>query len=65
MPGERWTIKETESLIDQVVGKKQLPELCIPGKSDAAINNQRRRLKETGQLDGVFHRKNAETLDNL
>jgi len=40
MPGERWTIKETESLIDQVVGKKKLPELCIPGKSDAALQKR-------------------------
>jgi hypothetical protein len=35
MPGECWTIKEIESLIDQVVGNKKLPELCIPGKSEA------------------------------
>ena len=54
MPGECWTIKEIESLIDQVVGNKKLPELCIPGKSEAAVNNQRRRLKEAGQLGGVF-----------
>src|ERR1700693_134129 len=54
MPGECWTTKEIESLIDQVVGNKKLPELCIPGKSEAAVNNQRRRLKEAGQLGGVF-----------
>ena len=54
MPGECWTTKEIESLIDQVVGNKKLPELCIPGKSEAAVNNRRRRLKEAGQLGGVF-----------
>src|SRR5207248_7962145 len=55
MAGEYWTVEEIESLIAQVVfEKKSLPEICIPGKGEAAINNQRRRLKETGRLEGVF-----------
>jgi len=55
MPGECWTVEEVESLIAQVVcEKKSLPQLCIPGKGEAAINNQRRRLKEAGRLEGAF-----------
>ena len=54
MPGECWNTKEIESLIAQVVGNRKLPDLCIPGKSEAAVNNQRRRLKEAGRLCGVF-----------
>ena len=55
MPGECWTAEEIESLIAQVIfEKKRLPDLCIPGKGEAAINNQRRRLKEAGRLQGVF-----------
>jgi hypothetical protein len=54
MPGEYWTIQEIESLIDQIIGEKKLSELCVPGKSEAAVNNQRRRLKEAGRLSGVF-----------
>jgi DNA-binding CsgD family transcriptional regulator len=54
MPGECWNTKEIESLIAQVVGNRKLPDLCIPGKSEAAVNNQRRRLKEAGRLSGVF-----------
>jgi hypothetical protein len=55
MPGECWTVKEIDSLIAQVVfEKRRLPDLCIPGRGEAAINNQRRRLKEGGRLEGVF-----------
>jgi DNA-binding CsgD family transcriptional regulator len=54
MPGECWNIQEIESLIAQVVGSRQLPYLCIPGKTAAAVNNQRRRLKEAGRLSGFF-----------
>src|ERR1700693_380951 len=54
MPGECWNSKEVESLIAQVVGNIKLTDLSIAGKSEAAVNNQRRRLKEAGRLDGVF-----------
>jgi DNA-binding CsgD family transcriptional regulator/DNA-directed RNA polymerase subunit M/transcription elongation factor TFIIS len=54
MPGECWNTKEIESLIAQVVGNRKLTDLCIAGKSEAAVNNQRRRLKEAGRLNGVF-----------
>ncbi len=54
MPGDFWTTQEIDSLINQVVSNKRLPDLCIPGKSEAAVNNQRRRLKEAGRLGGVF-----------
>src|SRR5437762_6818684 len=55
MPGEHWTAEEIESLIAQVAFEnKTLPDLCIPGKGEAAINNQRRRLKEAGRLEGLF-----------
>jgi hypothetical protein len=54
MPRECWNSKEIESLIAQVVGNRKLADLCIAGKSQAAVNNQRRRLKEAGKLSGVF-----------
>ena len=54
MQEQCWSIQEIESLIDQVVGNKKLPDIYIPGKSEAAVNNQRRRLKEAGRLGGVF-----------
>ena len=55
MPGECWTVNEIDSLITQVAfEKRRLPDLCIPGRGEAAINNQRRRLKEAGRLEGVF-----------
>jgi hypothetical protein len=54
MPGNFWNTQEIDSLINQVVGNKRLPDLCIPGKSEAAVNNKRRRLKEAGRLGGVF-----------
>ena len=42
-------------MVHQVVlENKPLPQLALPGKTEAAINNQRRRLKEAGLLDGVF-----------
>src|SRR5712692_9437887 len=53
MPRECWNTKQIESLVAQVVGNRKLPDICIPGKSEAAVNNQRRRLKET-RLSGVF-----------
>src|SRR5689334_496892 len=55
MPGEYWTNQEIQSLIHQIViDGRSLPELYIPGRSTAAINNQRRRLKETGLLRNAF-----------
>jgi hypothetical protein len=54
MQEQCWSIQEIESLIDQVVGNKKLPDIYIPGKSEAAVNNQRRRLKEAGRLVGAF-----------
>jgi len=55
LPGPHWTEQEIASLIHQVVlESKPLPQLTVPGKTEAAINNQRRRLKETGLLDGAF-----------
>jgi DNA-binding CsgD family transcriptional regulator len=54
MPRECWNNQEIESLIAQVVGSRQLPDLRIPGKTESAVNNQRRRLKEAGRLNGFF-----------
>ena len=55
MPGPHWTEQEIASLIHQVVlENKPLPQLTVHGKTEAAINNQRRRLKEAGLLDGAF-----------
>ena len=55
MPGSRWTKPEIESLVDQIVRlSKPLPEIEIPGKTRAAINNQRKRLQQAGVLNGSF-----------
>jgi len=55
LPGPHWTEQEIASLIHQVVlENKSLPQLAVHGKTEAAINNQRRRLKEAGLLDGGF-----------
>jgi|HubBroStandDraft_1064217.scaffolds.fasta_scaffold86196_2 hypothetical protein len=55
MPGNRWTKPEIESLVDQIVHlSKPLPEIDIPGKTRAAINNQRKRLQRAGVLNGSF-----------
>jgi hypothetical protein len=37
-----------------LVERKPLPKLSVPGKTTAAINNQRRRLKEAGLLKNSF-----------
>lgn len=43
------------SLVDQIIHQhKPLPEIDIPGKSRAAINNQRKRLQRAGVLNGSF-----------
>jgi hypothetical protein len=55
MPGELWTKEQVETLLYQLrIERKSLPHLQVPGKSLAAVNNQRRRLKRAGLLDGVF-----------
>jgi hypothetical protein len=55
MPGQRWNKEEIESLIRQIVSEgKPLADIYIPGKSQAAVNNQRRRLKEAELLNGSF-----------
>ncbi|MGO4879837.1 MAG: hypothetical protein ACLP59_03325 [Bryobacteraceae bacterium] len=55
MPGSRWTNVEIDSLVDQIVHlAKPLPEIDIPGKTRAAINNQRKRLQRAGVLNGSF-----------
>lgn len=54
MPG-RWTEQEIGILLDQISRERRvLPALQVPGKTAAAINNQRRRLKSKGLLKGVF-----------
>jgi len=55
MPGNRWTKSQIQSLVDQIVHlSKPLPEIDIPGKTRAAINNQRKRLQRAGVLNGSF-----------
>lgn len=55
MPGNRWTESQISSLVDQIVHLcKPLPEIDIPGKTRAAINNQRKRLQRAGFLNGSF-----------
>jgi len=55
MPGEYWTDEQINSLLQQVViEQRPLPQLYVSGKSTAAINNQRRRLKEAGLLQQSF-----------
>src|ERR1039458_2080280 len=55
MPGNRWTKPQIESLVDQIVHLgKPLPQIDIPGKTRAAINNQRKRLQRGGVLNGSF-----------
>src|SRR3954469_23234606 len=55
MPGQAWTQEELDSLLRQVIAeRKPLQKLSVPGKTTAAINNQRRRLKEAGLLENSF-----------
>jgi hypothetical protein len=61
MPGNRWTKPQIESLIDQIVHLgKPLPEIDVPGKTRAAINNQRKRLQRAGALNGSFAGRSAK-----
>jgi hypothetical protein len=55
MPGSRWSQPQIDSLVDQIVHLgKPLPAIDIPGKTRAAINNQRKRLQRAGVLNGSF-----------
>jgi hypothetical protein len=54
MRGERWTKAQIGSLIDQIQQRRPLPGIAVPGKSRAAINNQRKRLQLAGLLNGAF-----------
>ena len=55
VPSGRWIQQEVDDLVYQIVSESRtLPQLQIPGKSQAAINNRRRRLKITGRLEHVF-----------
>jgi hypothetical protein len=54
MRGDRWTEAQIGSLIDQIQQHRPLPGIDIPGKSRAAINNQRKRLQIAGFLNGAF-----------
>ena len=48
MPGKRWTEHEKEFLIRQAREGRKLPQIHIPARSPAAINQQRQRLREAG-----------------
>ncbi len=55
MPGSRWTQSQIDGLVDQIVHlKRPLPDIDVPGKTRAAINNQRKRLQRAGVLNGSF-----------
>ncbi len=48
----RWTKAQIRSLVRQIIKeRKRLPDIYIEGKSPAAVNNQRRRLRLRGKLD--------------
>ena len=65
MPSEHWTTAQIHSLLRQVVIEhRRLPQLHVPGKSMAAINNQRRRLKEQAPSRRLF-RSQTRALDHL
>jgi len=51
---DRWTEAQIGSLIDQIQQHRPLPGIAVPGKSRAAINNQRKRLQLAGLLNGSF-----------
>ncbi len=48
MPGKAWTQQGKELLIRQVSQGSKLPQIQIPARSSAAINQQRQRLREAG-----------------
>ncbi len=50
MPGKKWTQPERESLIRQAKQGKRLPQIRIRARSQAAVNQQRQRLREAGLL---------------
>ena len=57
MPGKRWVPREKESLIRQVKQRKRLPQIRISGRSAAAVNQQRQRLRNDGPLGEVPKRR--------
>lgn len=50
MPGKRWTQKDRDSLIRQVRRGLALPQISVRGRSPAAVNQQRQRLRDSGVL---------------
>ncbi len=57
MPGKAWTQQEKELLIRQVGQGRKLPQIQIPSRSPAAINQQRQRLREAGFVSTDSKRK--------
>jgi hypothetical protein len=55
MRKRRWSDAEMTALISQIVKeKKKLPEIYLPGRTPAAINNYRRFLRENGRLGNII-----------
>ena len=50
MPGKRWTQKDRDALIGQVKRGRNLPQIRVRGRSPAAVNQQRQRLRDSGEL---------------
>ena len=57
MPGKKWAHREKESLIRQAKQGKRLPQIRISGRSPAAVNQQRQRLRNVGLLGEVPKRR--------
>ena len=57
MPGKKWAHREKESLIRQVKQGKRWPQIRISGRSPAAVNQQRQRLRNVGLLGEVPKRR--------
>lgn len=56
MPGKRWSPSERRALIRHVRQGKTLADIHIRGRSPAAINNQRQRVREAGLLGNAEKR---------
>ena len=50
MPGNKWKPEEKESLVRQVNQGRRLPDVRIRTRSQAAVNQQRQRLRHVGLL---------------